>query len=336
MAVGADDLPDAVPDVGRPPGGRARQAGRGGRAVAARRGPAAPGDRVRGDGRSLEHLGLRRRVQPLSRRREQRPRPPRRRIAGHDRRHLHALRADPQGGGGGRRDRLQQTLSRNLAALARWWDKFATVEVDSVEGISGQATLESAESVAAALRAWHEGGAAAGDLAFWRRHVEHFRSPKAYALVIDTLLDHRDLVAAMALLVQWLSQAEEIPLVEEDYSFHDLALAWMEDLWRATSRLRRPPSRPSKRPSNVTLDLPALAADAAPQRWPLARKFLDYLEANAEEYWQVPRFEMAAEALGTDGRQDENRRTNRRTIRGRRVDDGRRRGRPLRRRPTKT
>ena len=129
-------------------------------------------------------------------------------------------------------DALQQTLSRNLAGLARWWDKFASVEVGSVEGISGRAALESAESVAAALRAWHQGGAAAGDLAFWRRHVEHFRSPKAYAQVIDTLLDHRDPVAAMALLVQWLSQAEEIPLVEEDYSFHDLALAWMEDLWQ--------------------------------------------------------------------------------------------------------
>ena len=89
--------------------------------------------------------------------------------------------------------------------------------------------------MAAALRAWHEGGAAAGDLAFWRQHVEQFRSPKAYALVIETLLDHRDPVAAMALLVQWLGQAEEIPLVEEDYSFHDLALVWMEDLGR-TSR----------------------------------------------------------------------------------------------------
>ena len=39
---------------------------------------------------------------------------------------------------------------------------------------------------------------------------------------------------------------------------------------------------------------------ALQQRWPLARKFLDYLEANAEEYWQVPRFEMAAEVLGED------------------------------------
>ncbi len=199
---------------------------------------------------------------------------------------------------------LEESLSRGLAALARWWDQFASVEIGSVDGVSGQAALESAESVAAALRAWHEGGAAAGDVAFWRRHVEHFRGPKAYALVVDTLLDHGDFVAAMALLVQWLSQAEEIPLVEEDFSFHDLALSWMEDLWRdeqpprasaaesplvATGGLRAPPPAGSQAP------LPA------PQlRWPLARKFLDYLEANAEEYWQVPRFEMAAEVLGED------------------------------------
>ena len=128
---------------------------------------------------------------------------------------------------------LQRKLANELAALARWWDQFATVEVSSVDGISGQATLESAESVAAAIRAWHDAGAAAGDLAFWRQHVEHFRVPKAYALVIDTLLDRRDFVSAMALLVQWLSQAEEIPLVEEDYSFHDLALGWMEEVWRS-------------------------------------------------------------------------------------------------------
>ena len=184
---------------------------------------------------------------------------------------------------------LQHTLSENLAALAQWWDKFATDGIDSVEGLSGQTTLESAERVAAALRAWHEGGAAAGDLAFWRQHVEQFRSPKAYALVVETLLDRRDPVAAMALLVQWLSQAEEIPLVEEDYSFHDLALLWMEDLWQNDGR------NSAERTDSA---LSSTDAPASSERWPLARKFLDYLEANAEEYWHVPQFEMAAELLG--------------------------------------
>ena len=195
---------------------------------------------------------------------------------------------------------LQQSLSEGLAALAQWWDKFATTEMDIEEGVSGQATLESAEDVAVALRAWHQGGAEAGDLAFWRKHVEQFRSPKAYALVIETLLDRRDPVAAMALLVQWLSQADEINLVEEDYSFHDLALLWMEDLWQTEE------PKPA-----VGVEASGPAAPASPpqrtveQRWSLAHKFLDYIEANADEYWQVPHFEMAAEALGNDGSQAE-------------------------------
>jgi hypothetical protein len=201
---------------------------------------------------------------------------------------------------------LQHALSRDLAALARWWDKFATVEVGSVEGISGRAALESAESVAAALGAWHGGGAAAGDLAFWRRHVEHFDSPKAYAQVVNALLDHHDPVAAMALLVQWLSQAEEIPLVEENYSFHDLVLAWMEDLWEDDEEPGRTdiPVCPDL-PAGATVEpSPQPAFKTPPERWSLARKFLDYLEANAEEYWEVPQFEMAADILGADGREE--------------------------------
>ena len=216
---------------------------------------------------------------------------------------------------------LQEKLLEDLGALARWWDQFATVEVSSVEGISGQATLESAESVGAAIRAWHDAGAAAGDLAFWRKHVEHFRVAKAYALVIDTLLDRRDFVSAMAVLVQWLSRAEEIPLVEEDYSFHDLALGWMEEVWRsdrpdrkhrpagnnlpATAGQERPAGKSppaARRKRGAKRPDAAPAAGPPPQRWAWSRKFLDYLEANAEEYWQVPRFEMAAEILGADDR----------------------------------
>ena len=172
--------------------------------------------------------------------REHRPRSSRRRVARHDGRRLRPVWADSQGGGGGRRRRPATDASRrNLAALARWWDKFASVEVGSVEGISGQEALESAESVAAALAGLargRRGRRRPGLLAAARRAL-----PLAEGLcpVVDTLLDHRDPVAAMALLVQWLSQADEIPLVEEDYSFHDLALAWMEDLWQSDAARRQ-------------------------------------------------------------------------------------------------
>jgi len=181
---------------------------------------------------------------------------------------------------------LQRAISERLDVFARWWDKYATTEVSSIEGISGRETRESADHVAEALRAWHEAGTAAGDLAFWRQRAGQFHSAKAYALVIEALLEQRDPVAAMALLVQWLSQAGEISLAEEAYDFHNLSLAWMEDLWEDA---REPASR------NV---LPQ-------QRWPLARKFLDYIEANAEEYWQVPRFELAAESPVDAGKTEE-------------------------------
>ena len=171
---------------------------------------------------------------------------------------------------------LESQVSERLNRLADWWDKFATTEVGSVESFSGRETRESADHVASALRAWHEAGAASGDLAFWRERAEQFRSPKAYALVVDALLEQRSPVAAMALLVQWLSQADQIPLAEEDYSFHSLALDWMQDLWDDFDEGETPPRQTPQ------------------QRWALARKFLDYVEANAEDYWEVPRFELGA------------------------------------------
>ncbi|MGA2064953.1 MAG: hypothetical protein ABSG86_08290 [Thermoguttaceae bacterium] len=173
----------------------------------------------------------------------------------------------------------QAMAASRLEALAAWWDQFATTEVGSIESISGRETCESANHVAAALRTWHEAGTAAGDLAFWRGRSEHFRSPKAYALVVDALLEHRDPVASMALVVQWLSQAEEIPLVEENYSFHVLAIDWMEELW----------AEPEDEAQGAGID-----------RWALACKFLDYLEANAEQYWEVPRCELAVPGLPGD------------------------------------
>jgi hypothetical protein len=201
---------------------------------------------------------------------------------------------------------LQNRLSEGLDKFARWWDQFASVEVSAVQGISGRETCQSADHVAAALRAWHEAGTAAGDIAFWRGHAEQFCSPKAYALVVQTLLEQGDRVAAMALLVDWLSQARQISLVEDDYSFHELALRWMKELWRIGDQPAggrwKGGGRPGKRecqsaptPPPSAFPLPPSRPMVVDRRWPLSRKFLDYLEANAEEYGEVPRFELATE-----------------------------------------
>jgi hypothetical protein len=169
-------------------------------------------------------------------------------------------------------EEFSKGLSQDLAKLARWWDQFASTEVSEVEGFSGRESWESAVQVAEALGAWHRAGTAAGNVAFWREHAEQFHSPQAYAALVEALLDHHDLIASMALLVHWLSQAEGIRLAEGSASFHALALRWMERLWAEPAPL--PGTLPPER------------------RWPVARKFLDYLEANAEEFWNVPRLEL--------------------------------------------
>jgi hypothetical protein len=170
-----------------------------------------------------------------------------------------------------------------MERLAKWWDRFASVEVSDVEGFSARQAWESALHVADVLREWHAAGTAAGDLTFWRAHLERFSSAKAYALVVESLLEQHDLVAAMALLIQWLSQSDHIALEEQDYSFHQLTIAWMEDLLQSGERAR------------------VERCVGAEQRWPLARKLLDYIEANADEYWEVPTLELAEASHGAKG-----------------------------------
>jgi hypothetical protein len=161
---------------------------------------------------------------------------------------------------------LVDVLLTDLRRLAGWWDRFASVEVSDVRRVHGGETVASAEHVARALARWHERGETAADLAFWREHLEGFLSPKAFALVVDALIRKEDYRAAMALLMNWLGQAQRVPLENGDYSFHSLALRWMLNL--------------------------AGRGGQATASWPLIRKFFDYLEANAEEYWTVPTLDL--------------------------------------------
>lgn len=156
--------------------------------------------------------------------------------------------------------------------LAEWWDRFATTQVSGVRPISGEEALESAEHVSVALGAWRDAGEAAGDISFWRQQVEQFTAPKTYALVVEALLEKKDFVAAMALLMQWLNQAEQMPLDEGEVTFHELAVRWVEGVEHAATNVDRP----------WRMD-----------PWTLIRKFFDYFEANAEEYWDVPEFEVS-------------------------------------------
>jgi len=194
---------------------------------------------------------------------------------------------------------LAAKLAADMKKRARWWDRFATLDVAGVSHVSGREAAESASHVADALGAWQRAGAAAGDVAFWRQHVDRFTSPKSYALVVDALLEQRDFVAALALLIQWLGQAAEVPLVEGEYSFHDLADRWFRGLSSAEAPTTSAGSVTSAAPVSSAAPIPP----AAVKRWPLTVKFFDYLEANAEEYWEVPQFEFGA-GRAPGGRRD--------------------------------
>lgn len=183
------------------------------------------------------------------------------------------------------RTELREQLSGALKSLTGWWDQFASTEVSSVEGISGRKAWESADHVATTLGAWAAAGTAAGDIAFWRKHVAKFRTTEAYALVVEALLDQNDLVGSMALLMQWLSESDEIPLVEGSYSFHELALDWMHDLWW---------------PPESAESASGAAAVEPDQRWAMTRKFMDYLEAGGEGHCQVPELELSGASPADD------------------------------------
>ncbi len=167
-------------------------------------------------------------------------------------------------------------IESQLREGASWWRQFAAHEVGDLHATDPMETLDSAVLVAKALELWHAGDAATGDIRFWAPHAELFDSPKAYALVVESLLERNDFVASMALLVHWLGQADRVGLQKGDDSFSDLARQWMQKL---EHHLQSGSTEP-------------------PRNWSVAHKFFDYLEANAEQFWLPPEF-----ALGKGGRQ---------------------------------
>ena len=176
---------------------------------------------------------------------------------------------------------LCDSIRGQFLELVEWWRKFAAHEVMSVDAVDPADVFEAAELVAKALNLWHRGGAASGDIEFWSEHAQLFDSPNAYSLVIEALLDRSDFKTSRALLVHWLSQADRIPLEQGDYSFHELLWQWI---------------------SQQKLMASSLDSQQAGEAWDRIRKLYDYLEANAEYYWQVPDFQVGR--LGTLAEQD--------------------------------
>jgi len=159
--------------------------------------------------------------------------------------------------------------------LAEWWRQFAVHEVSSVEGSDVDLVYQAAERVAEAMNVWHRGGAATEDVAFWAQHASMFDAPKAYALVITSLLNRGDLVASMPLLIHWISRGDQVGLEYPQTSFHALASRWL-----------------------LTLLQDALSDEtesACAEAWSRLTKFFDYLEVNAEAFWHIPQFGLGGE-----------------------------------------
>ncbi len=168
---------------------------------------------------------------------------------------------------------LAESLALGMDRLAAWWDKFASADVSEVRRVHGGEAAASARHVAAALSGWRRRGEAAADLAFWRDQIESFQSPKSFYLVVDALLRKGDFRASLALLASWLGRADQVSLEDGHYSFHGLALRWL-----------------------LALTQPAESRGAAlppeAERSGLVVKFFDSLEANADEFWEVPVLEI--------------------------------------------
>jgi hypothetical protein len=180
----------------------------------------------------------------------------------------------------GQTDRVEDLAAR-FEKLATYWDQFAAHVIDDLPKVFGGESLESARHVADALGEWRAAGEAAGDISFWGKHVSRFTSAKSYACVVETLLSRGDNVAAMALLVQWLSVSDEVGIESGQFSIHALLIDWMH---RVTT-----------------------SADGSlqtPGDWTSMRRLFDFLEANAGDYWEVPQLETYGGAASSATKQE--------------------------------
>ncbi len=174
-------------------------------------------------------------------------------------------------------------IRQQFLEFVNWWYPFAAHQVASVDAMDARAAFAAAQHVAEALNLWHQKQAPADNLEFWAQHARMFDSASAFRLAIEALLDRGDYRTASALLVLWISQSDHIDLQQGDNSFYDLLWRWVAD---QGNRIRNGNAK---------------ERDAA---WSSIRKFYDYLEANAEEYWSVPAFSLGTGLSGRIGDDD--------------------------------
>ncbi len=162
-------------------------------------------------------------------------------------------------------------ISNTFSEFASWWDQFATEWAEDGDAVLGGAIYEDAKVAANALAAWQQAGATAGNVRFWQPFVEQLDSPMGYELIINALLDHQDFVAAMNLLMHWLSQHDHMSFQKGSGLFHVVANRWLNEI---LCLLDHSTDRESE------------------DVWETVVKFFDFLEANADIYGEVPDWEL--------------------------------------------
>ena len=145
--------------------------------------------------------------------------------------------------------------------LAEQWDRYATTTVNDLTHIYGMQSVSAATKVGKALADWRNAGESAGDISFWRQHVEEFDVTSSFAQVVTTLLDRKDHIAALGLLMQWLSRADTIRMENGGHSIHVLLHRLMHSVCADTDETAR---------------------------WNMLRRLFAFMEANAGPFWSVP------------------------------------------------
>ncbi|HMO91972.1 MAG TPA: hypothetical protein PKD64_07205 [Pirellulaceae bacterium] len=172
-------------------------------------------------------------------------------------------------------DGLCEKVRTQFEDFAHWFRKFAAHEVDAVDSIDPLEIFEATRNVANAIRLWQRNldkRDSLGGIAFWSQHAELFQSPRAFALTIEAMIERADYDTSMGLLIYWLSQANRIPLEYGETSFCNLSNKWLQ---RQANQLSKD-----------------FNYERIYETWVRFQKFYDYMEANAEEYWQIPQFNL--------------------------------------------
>lgn len=176
----------------------------------------------------------------------------------------------------GRSD-LRDALLRDFQLLAEQWDSYATTTVTDLTHIHGLQSVKAATQVARAIAEWRIAGEAAGDISFWKKHVDDFEVTSCFAQVVSTLLERKDHIAALGLLIHWLSRADTIRLENGGHSIHILLHRLMHSI---------------------------CDGDDDAVRWNLLRRLFALLEANAGSYWVVPALKEFVERSRRSDRND--------------------------------